>query len=186
MLKRLFKSGSFWFTILAAAMLLAGVCFTIWSWDWLHANASTTVSNSETLRNVGLLIGGGIAFVFALWRSWLAERQADTAQRQADAHPASSIRSVSPSKDSRAPSHDHPCGAFSTNATKQGCSRLGSDEHAVRMDGIDMLERLAREHPPEYHVQVVKRLSLFVRASANLPREPEEGPGCHGGHRIPE
>ena len=45
---------------------------------------------------------------------------------------------------------------------------------AVRVDGIDMLERLAREHPTEYHVQVVKRLSLFVRTSVNLPQLHEE------------
>ena len=64
--------------------------------------------------------------------------------------------------------------SFFNERYEQGCSRLGSDDLAVRLDGIDMLERLAREHPPEYHVQVVKRLSLFVRTSVNSPRLREE------------
>ena len=94
----LVKSGSLWFTALALVLLGAGIWLTIESWDWLHPSISqqeaadttpsatieSTVSNSETLRNVGLLIGGGLAFVFAAWRAWIAERQSAAAQRQAE------------------------------------------------------------------------------------------------------
>jgi len=59
-MKGFFRFGSFAVLILAGGALAAGL-----SWRWLSAPDSTAASNSETLRNVGLLIGGLLAFVFA-------------------------------------------------------------------------------------------------------------------------
>ena len=80
---RFLDSGYFWLG-LCVSVLVAGIGLTVCFWDWLHPEGTTTVSNSETLRNVGLLIGGALAFVFAGWRAWVAEQQKATAQRQAD------------------------------------------------------------------------------------------------------
>ena len=57
---------------------------------------------------------------------------------------------------------------------------LGNDVLSVRLGGIYALEHLAREHPDQYHLQIVKLLCAFVR---NPPREggiettPSEGKG---------
>ena len=81
-MRRLLESGYFWL-VLAAAVFLVCVGLTICFWDWLRPPAPTMVSNSETLRNAGLLIGGLLTFVFAAWRASVAGRQADASQRQA-------------------------------------------------------------------------------------------------------
>ena len=82
-MRRLFQSDYFWL-VLSVVLLLSGIGLTIGFWDWLHPEASLTASNSETLRNAGILIGGVLAFVFAVWRGLVAKRQADAAQRQAE------------------------------------------------------------------------------------------------------
>ena len=103
-------------------------------WGWLHPKAPTTVSNSETLRNVGLMIGGVLAFVFALWRGWVAESQASTAQQ-----------------------------SLLNERYQKGAEMLGSDVLSVRLGGIYALERLAAEHPQQYYVQIMKLLCAFAR-----------------------
>ena len=79
------KSGSARFTVLAVALFCV-MSIIAWAlWDvWLHPKSTTSVSNSETLRNVGLLIAGVLAIVFAGWRAWVAERQADAARGQTE------------------------------------------------------------------------------------------------------
>ena len=54
-----------------------------WQWSWLNGGGSITESNSTTLRNVGFVVGGVLAFAFAFWRSWVAAQQASAAQKQA-------------------------------------------------------------------------------------------------------
>ena len=128
------KSGSFWFALSAALLLVAGVVASVVLWGWLHPEVPTTVSNSETLRNVGLMIGGVLAFVFALWRGWVAERQAGTAQQ-----------------------------SLLNERYQKGAEMLGSDVLSVRLGGIYALERLATEHPQQYHVRIMKLLCAFAR-----------------------
>ena len=123
--------------------------------NYWHALHSDEDSVSTTVRNLGLITGGIVAMLLAFWRSTVAERQADATFRQAS---AALLQAETAERESITTLR-----SFLNERYEQGCSRLGSDDLAVRLDGIDMLERLAREHPPEYHVQVVKRLSLFVR-----------------------
>ena len=40
---------------------------------------------------------------------------------------------------------------------------LGSEALSVRLGGIYALARLAREHPEEYHIQIIRLLCAFVR-----------------------
>ena len=118
---------------MAITVLITSIVVTVVSWDWLHPKESTTASNSETLRNVGLLIGGALAFVFALWRGWVAERQAETAQK-----------------------------SLLNERYERGAEMLGSDVLEVRLAGIYALQQLAAEEPWQYHVKVVRLFCAFV------------------------
>ena len=143
-MSRLLKSGSFWFAFSAALLLLAGILLSVGFWGWLHPTAPTTVSNSETLRNVGLLIGGVLAFVFALWRGWVAERQASAAQRQADTAQQSLLN----------------------ERYERGAEMLGSEVLSVRLAGIYALRLLAEEHPEQYHISIMQLFCAFVVQSS--------------------
>ena len=130
-MRRLLESGYFWL-VLSVGLFLGSVFLSVRLWGWLHPPDSTTVSNSETLRNVGLLIGGLLAFVFAGWRAWVAERQANAAQRQAE---TTFVQAET--------THQ----SLLNERYQRGVEMLGSAVLAVRMGGIYALKRLAEEHP---------------------------------------
>ena len=46
---------------------------------------------------------------------------------------------------------------------QEGAAMLGSKVLAVRLAGIYALERLAKDHPCEYHIEVMQSLCAFVR-----------------------
>lgn len=123
-----------WIAVLAMIALLVIAD----SWEWLQKNADgntrTGETNSETLRNVGLLVGAGIGLIVAVWRSRVAERQAATAER-----------------------------GLSNERYQQAAGMLGSATLAVRLAGIYALRKLAQEHRENYHVQVMVLLCAFVR-----------------------
>ena len=136
------KPASFYITALVLTLLLIAGALAVSYWQWLQSpSGGPGESNSTTLRNVGLLIGGGIALVFAVWRSWVAERQADTNQSQANTA-QESLR------------HDR---------YQRGAEMLGSQLLPVRLAGISALKRLAADYPEEYHLQVMELFCGFVR-----------------------
>ena len=156
---RLFPSaGSFWFTVLATLIVAAGVGLTIAFWGWLHSGTPADVSNSTTLRNVGLLVGGVLALLFAVWRSLVAERQSLTAQRQADIAQQSLLN----------------------ERYERGAEMLGSNVLAVRMGGIYALTRLAEDYPEQYSVQIMELFCAFARnpteSTENRNRRDTEEP----------
>ena len=175
------RSGSFWIPAVLG-VLLVGVALTWMFWDRLNTGTEirtetlgsgvTTVitkaieSPGTTLRNVGLIMGGIVAVLLAMWRSLVAERQANAALQQAK---ATFLQAETAERQSNTTLR-----SFLTERYEQGARKLGSDDPTVRLDGIDALERLAREHPPEYHVQVMKRLSLYIRTPGNAPQLREE------------
>ena len=136
MLKRLLGSGYFWL-VLSVVLLLFCVGLIIMFWWWLHPSAPTTVSNSETLRNVGLLAGGLLAFVFALWRAWVAQSQSETGQL-----------------------------SLLNERYQRSAEMLGSRILAVRIGGIHALKLLAEEYPQKYYLQAMELLCAFVRNPA--------------------
>ena len=167
-------SAGFWLTVSAVSpVMFLVLVYLLWTWLsdgqsglWTEANfvafyswLNDDESPSTTLRNVGFVIAGLIALPLTIWRSLVADRQASAAFLQAKTAERESTTTLR---------------SFLNERYEQGTSRLGSEDPTVRLDGIDMLERLAREHPSEYHVQVVKRLSLFVRTSSAFARAPEE------------
>ncbi len=122
---------------IALLVLVAVVVLPIGFWGWLSGGES----NSTTIRNLGLVVGGVAAILLAVWRSRVAERQADAAHRQVE-------------------TAEH---GLLNERYQQGAEMLGSDVLSVRLGGIYALQRLANEHPQEYHVQIMRLLCAFVR-----------------------
>lgn len=172
-MKPLLKSGSFWFGLLAVIFLVAGVVASKQLWGWLHPTGPTTVSNSDTLRNAGLLIGGGLAFIFAGWRAWVAERQANAARRQAEIsqHQVEIVQGqveVSRAHIEIAQGEAETARQSLQNDRYQRATEmLGINVFIVRIGGIYALERLAREFPEQYHLQVMELLCKFVQLSTS-------------------
>ena len=131
-------------------------------WIWLGTTPDGRVeSNSATLRNVGLVIAAVVALPLAIWRSKVAERQADTAQR-----------------------------GLLNERYQTGAEMLGSNVLSVRLGGIYALQRLADEHPEHYHVQVIHLFCAFARNPTESKgrehgRHAEEAPP-HPTHSLRE
>ena len=130
---------------LTLVVLVAALALSILFWDWLRGDES----GSTTIRNLGLVIAAIVALPLAIWRSKVAERQADTAQRQ---------------------SRTAQRGLLNERYQK-GAEMLGSQVLAVRLGGIYALARLAREHPGDYHIQIMSLLCAFARNPTPMGKE---------------
>ena len=95
---------------LAILALAAVIVVSVFFWD-----------ETEDIRNVGLVVAAVIALPVAIWRSRVAERQADTAHR------------------------DLLDGRF-----QHAVEMLGSSLPAIRVTGMNALRRLAAEYPDSY------------------------------------
>ncbi len=153
----------FWWVASIIFVLVVGGLLSLLFWDEL---GSDTESLSTTIRNVALVIGGIIAMILAMWRSLVAQRQADAALRQAT---TALVQARTAEQQSTTALR-----SFLNERYELGSSKLESDDPITRIEGIDVLERLAREHPADYHVQILKRLCMYVRTSANSDRGNEE------------
>lgn len=153
------RASSLWFTVGGIALGAVGVGLTILFGGWLHPETPETVSHSETVRNVGLIIGGILAFLFAWWRAVVAERQADAAQ----GHVATSQRQADTAHQS-----------LLNDRYQRGTEMLGSEVLAVRLGGIYALQELAGERPREYHVQIMRLLCAFIRNPTGILANAEQ------------
>ena len=131
LIRRVASWDGFWWVAGIAAVLVIGGLLSRHYWEELRGEQD---SLSETVRNLGLVIGGAIAILLAVWRSIVSERQANTAQQ-----------------------------GLLNERYQQGADMLGNNVLSVRLGGIYALERLAAEHPEQYHVQIMKLLCEFVR-----------------------
>ena len=125
-------------TLTALLAVLAGSTLCWDSWRGME-------SNGPAIRNLVLAMAAIAALPLAIWRSKVAERQAATAQRQSETAQRGLLN-----------------GRY-----QKGAEMLGGEVLAVRLGGIYALDRLAREHPGDYHTQIMKLLCAFVR---NPPR----------------
>ena len=112
------------------------------SWRFWEELGDDEESLSTTVRNLGLVIAGAIALPLAIWRSIVAQRQASTAQRD-----------------------------LLNQRYQQGAEMLGSEVLTVRLGGIYALQRLAEEHPKQYHIQIMRLLCAFMRHPITGERE---------------
>ncbi len=120
---------------------LVGVSASVWALinyrEWLGAEPFGRESYSTTFRNVGLVVGGVLALLLAFWRSIIADLQVKTAQRD-----------------------------LLEQRYQKGLEMLGGPNQSERLGGIYELQRLAHEHPNQYHVPVIRRFCAFVRNPA--------------------
>ena len=177
---RLSQTKHGWLALLLLAIVVAAGGWSLVNfWDWLHTGEAGRETGSTTVRNIGLLVAGIIALPLALWRSMVAQRQADAAHRQA----------VTAQQD------------LLNERYQRGAEMLGSEVLAVRLGGIYALERLATEYPASYYFQITRLLCAFVRhptqdersevrrskTGSLTPREDVETAArsvsaCHGRH----
>lgn len=131
------KSIWFWFILSVLFVLLAGLAFFIFR-DWLGENESFTAA----IRNFVLVIAAAIGLPLAIWRSMVAQRQASTSHRQSETAQHSLLN----------------------ERYQKGAEMLGSDVLTDRLGGIYALQRLANEHADQYHVQIMRLFSAFLRS----------------------
>lgn len=126
-------------------VVLIGGWLAIQNWDWLSSDVwnwfgaasngeGRQETNSTTLRNIGLVVAGIVALPLAVWRSIVAQRQAQTAQQ-----------------------------GLLNERYQQGAEMLGNEVLSVRLGGVYALQRLAEEHPEQYHVQIMRLFCAFAR-----------------------
>ena len=133
---------------LITGVLALGTWVSIEHWSELNSNGE---SLSATIRNVAIVLGGMVALVLSIWRSAIADRQAVTARRQS---------SIAQS------------GLWNERYQK-GAEMLGSNVLSVRLGGVYALDRLAREHPAEYHIPILQLFCAFVRNPSGKKTERE-------------
>ena len=136
--------------ILVAVIVIATVVLTRKYWAELTDDMGEL---SATLRNIGILCGGAIAIVLTMWRSSISDQQTKVSQQE-----------VSVSEQS-----------LLNQRYERGVEMLGSDVLVVRIGGIYALANLAREHPEQYHIQVIECLCGFVRHPTPSETDPVVG-----------
>ena len=170
-------SGGFWLAVsVVLPVMFLTLSYLLWNWLsdsqsglWTEANVvafyswlNASESPSTTIRNVGFVIAGLIALPLTIWRSLVADRQASAARDQAD----SALRQA-----------DTAQRGLLNERYQRGAEMLGSDVLSARLRGIYALARLAKEHPEEYHIQIMELLCAFARyptEDANFPEQPED------------
>ena len=125
---------------LTLMVLAAVLVLSIWFWDsWSGKEESVGLA----IRNLVLVLAAIAALPLAIWRSKVAEHQADTAQL-----------------------------GLLNERYQKGAEMLGSQELPVRLGGIYALARLAREHSGDYHTQIMRLLCAFIRNPTGEPAKP--------------
>ena len=130
LIHRCISCSGFWWIAGIILVILIGISLALLHWDELHGDQETL---SATIRNLGLVKGGLIAIILAVWRSVVGSRQADTAQR-----------------------------GLLNERYQKGSEMLGSEVLSVRLGGIYALRQLSDEHPEQYHVQVMRLFCAFA------------------------
>ena len=134
--------GVFWWIAGIVLVLVTSLSLSWCYWEELRGGQE---SLSATVRNVGVVVVGPIALLFAVWRSIVAAHQADTAQR-----------------------------GLLNERYQKGGEMLGSTVLSVRLGGIYALARLARAHPGDYHTQIMSLLCAFVRNPPGVGKEKQD------------
>ena len=136
------RGGAVWWLAGIGLVLATGLSLLVCYWEELRADRE---SLSTTVRNVGVVIGGVIAILLAVWRSTVGEKQTETAQR-----------------------------GLLNERYQKGAEMLGSEVLSVRLGGIYALARLACEHPGDYHTQIMSLLCAFVRHPPETKKEDQD------------
>ncbi len=137
--------------LLTILVLTVVATLTIVLWGWLITGSEVrtetqfsqqvsvrteiTESGSTTARNLSLVVAALLALPIAIWRTRVAQIQATTAQRE-----------------------------HSNSLYREGADKLVSEDLSVRLDGVHILGRLAKDEPEQYHIQIMSRFCAFLRS----------------------
>ena len=135
-------------------------------WEWMTVSEIDMESSSETgsttMRNVGLVVAGVVTVGLLIWRGYVANKQASAAQRQADIAQRQEEKAQH-QVDIAQRQAETAQQSLRNERYQKGADMLGSEVLSVRMGGIYALQRLAKEYPGEYHIQIMRLLCAFVR-----------------------
>lgn len=114
------------------------------------------------ISNFVLGIAASSALPLAIWRGIVADSQASAAQRQTEIAQQQEEKAQQ-QVDIAQRQADTAQQGLRNERYQKGAEMLGSEVLSVRMGGIYALQRLAKEHPEEYHIQIMRLLCAFVR-----------------------
>jgi uncharacterized protein YjbI with pentapeptide repeats len=103
------------------------------------------INNHEAYRSLGLILAAVIGLPLAIWRSFIAQQQARSAEEQA-----------------RIAAENHLAETY-TKAIDQ----IGNEKEAIQLGGLYALEKIVYSNS-EYHSQIMEVLCAFVRLHASL------------------
>ena len=104
------------------------------SWHFWEQLRGTVESDSIIIRNITLVIAAPVALILTIWRSTVAGRQATTSEH-----------------------------SLLNERYQKGAEMLGNEVLSVRLAGIYALDRLARDYPEQYHLEIMKLFCAFAR-----------------------
>ncbi|MBC6440234.1 MAG: pentapeptide repeat-containing protein [Rhodospirillales bacterium] len=117
---------------------------------------------SDSLSDLVLVLAAVIGLLLAGWRSVVANEQAKIANEQAKIANRQAETANEQAKIANRQADTSERGLRNERYQK-GADMLGSATLATRMGGIYALERLAQDHPEDYHVQIMQLLCAFAR-----------------------
>ena len=147
-LRHAVRSAWFWITIWVVLVVGGASVISIMYWDWL----SVRESNGSTIRNIVLAVAALLALPLAIWRSTVADRQAKTAQRQSETVQRGLLNER-------------------YQKGRGDAGQYGAPGPARR----DLRPCAAsREHPGDYHTQIMSLLCAFVRNPPGVGKEKQD------------
>ena len=137
--------------IIVAVAITLTIGLSLGFWDWLRgatgdAPPSNVESPSTTVRNIVLGLAAVLALAVAVWRGWVANRQATISDQ-----------------------------ARQDERYQNSAAMLGSSLTAVRLGGIYQLRQIAYENPRQYHLPVMDLLCAFIRTPPEPVGTPGAG-----------
>ncbi len=128
------------FIFIVVPYVLAAGCVSFCLWDWLSRGEPSV---SSTIRNLVLIWGAPLATGLAVWRSMVAQKQAETAQK-----------------------------GWLSDRYQRAVEMLGHDLDFIHVGGIYILRDIALEHPDEYWREVDALLKIYdLGRIASIPED---------------
>ena len=137
-----------WIPAVPVIAVSAAIALSVVYWGWLRGYVDgvpprEVESPSTTIRNLALGVAAFLALAVAVWRGWVANRQAETSEQQ-----------------------------LLNERYQKATEMLGSPIMTVRLGGIYQLQRLADEQAERYHIPVSQSLCGFVLEPPVPVRDP--------------
>lgn len=129
---------------IAAGIMAGALAITVVMWDWPHTGLADD-ERTDVVRTLGLVIGGGLALVVAVWRGKTAQSEADLGER-----------------------------ALLNRQFDNSLSLLSRQDVVDRLSGIHRLGQLAERHPSLFRDDVVRVLCAFVRHPTIVQRTGDD------------